>query len=843
MEVTVDNQLKYNDSEEDNQKDGLPKRLSHIGEILIEVNKSQIKRINDHVSALENSNCLTKICKTLYPVFFGALITSLLQFFCNGKKTEWIIASFILLALSALSYIIKYKKDNNDANAIIELRRVIDEVIENTPELKLGSQKIMTEKRKSGDLTSMATVFIVFMPLCVLHSCNINSSNDINQSIMIVVSAFSVLTSLTAILLSLKERRKRIDYEKNIEKYTDFNDIEVSKAFFVMGNSMAASSNWPDAIVYYTKAIKEAPQNPEYYEKRAEAYSRMMCVEDAQIDYEKAIDLYKQEDTDKFKISQLLHELANLYIQDKDYKNAENCYVESIDIYKEKGHDLSDSQLGELVSVLNDYGNMLTNNNKITEAELMFKKASENCSRMTNGAEKTMASEAMTLNNMAVLYKKNYQFDLALEKYEEALSLYQQLAKLNEYKYIPDVSMTLNNMGNLHVSKSDYNMAETEFVEALKIRRELAEHDEETYNPNVASTLNNLANLYNKIGKYNEAEDSYKEALSIRQRLASKNPDVFMPEVAMTLNNLANLYNSTNRIEEAEKIYLEALEIINNTKGLEHPDTASTYNNIGSLYYNKGNYDKALEYYFKALAIREKVLGTEHPDTATSYNNIGAVYDDKGDYDKALEYYFKDLAICENVLGTEHPDTASSYNNIAGVYYSQGDYGKALEYYFKALEIKVKVLGTEHPSTATSYNNIGAIYKAQGDYGKALEYYFKALAIREKVLGTEHPSTATSYNNIGGVYDEQGDYGKALEYYFKDLAICEKVFGTEHPDTATSYNNIARVYYALDDYDKALEYLSKAYQIYEKVLGPEHPNTRNVLVGIEIVKKAMKSSH
>ena len=295
--------------------------------------------------------------------------------------------------------------------------------------------------------------------------------------------------------------------------------------------------------------------------------------------------------------------------------------------------------------------------------------------------------------------------------------------------------------------------------------------------------------------------------------------------------------------KDAEEVFLRQISIAEEMYGKEDKNTAASYNEIGLVYDRQGDYGKALEYHFKALAIKEKVLGTEHPSTATSYNNIGAIYKAQSDYGKALEYYQKALAIREKVFGTEHPSTATSYNNIGAVYDDKGDYDKALEYYFKALAIREKVLGMEHPDTATSYNNIGAVYDDKGDYGKALEYYFKDLAISEKVLGTEHPDTAISYNNIGGVYKTQGDYDKALEYYFKDLAICEKVLGTEHPSTATSYNNIGWVYREQKDYNTALDYYTKAYQIRKNKLGDDHPDTKDVLISINIVKNAMKSSH
>jgi tetratricopeptide (TPR) repeat protein len=47
------------------------------------------------------------------------------------------------------------------------------------------------------------------------------------------------------------------------------------------------------------------------------------------------------------------------------------------------------------------------------------------------------------------LQKYNY-INEALEKYQEALKIYRELAKENPRTYLPDVAMTLNNLANLH---------------------------------------------------------------------------------------------------------------------------------------------------------------------------------------------------------------------------------------------------------------------------------------------------------------------------------------------------------------------------------------------------------
>ena len=390
-----------------------------------------------------------------------------------------------------------------------------------------------------------------------------------------------------------------------------------------------------------------------------------------------------------------------------------------------------------------------------------------------------------------------------------------------------------NNIGFSCSEIGDYNQALEYYLKALGIVKKRFC----LRKPIKAQIYSNLGVAYNNLGDFDKALTNNFKSLMIRKIFFGNN----RTEIASSYNNIGGVYKDLCDYRKAMKYFQKALATREKVLGTEHPDTAVTYNNIGALYMNQGNYDKALECYQKALVIWKGVLGTEHPNIAKSYLNIGSVYDAQGKFKIALENSFKAKEIMEKLLGIEHSDTALSYNNIGLAYHHQRKYSKALEFYFRALTIQEKILGTEHPDTALLYNNIGLVYNDQGDSDKALEYHLKALAIKEKVLGTKHPHTATSYDNIGAVYCKNGDLGKALAYHLKALEIKEKSLGIEHPETAKSFNNIAGVYFKQRNYGKALENLTKAYLICEKVHGHNHYITKNLLKGIDIVKKALGS--
>lgn len=304
----------------------------------------------------------------------------------------------------------------------------------------------------------------------------------------------------------------------------------------------------------------------------------------------------------------------------------------------------------------------------------------------------------------------------------------------------PLLGVALNDAASIYQDNGEYKIAMEYYEKALAIHENVLGAD----NPNTAAVYNNIACVYQGLGNYNKALEYCEKALTICENvLGTEHPDT-----ATTHHNIAGIYQDMHEYDNALKSYNIAIAINEAVLEADHPNKATTYNSIASLYQEMEQYDNAMDYYRKALTIREKVLGTDHPDTATTYNNMAVVYKINRNYDKALEYYKKALTICEKVLGTEHHYTTKIYNNIAVVYKIKRDYCKALEYHEKALAICETVLGTEHPSTATTYGNIASVCKALGDYDKALEYYEKAFAIFTKTLGFEHEYTVSTLSAI-----------------------------------------------------------------------------------------------
>ncbi len=141
-------------------------------------------------------------------------------------------------------------------------------------------------------------------------------------------------------------------------------------------------------------------------------------------------------------------------------------------------------------------------------------------------------------------------------RYAEAVKVAKDALKVAEAKFGPDhpaVAISLNNLAELYRAQGQYAAAEPIFKRALgKYEKALGPS-----HPDVAQSLNNLAELYTAQGKYADAEPLFKRALAINEKALG--PD--HPQVATTLENMAELYEKTGRNDKAKRLEARAKTI------------------------------------------------------------------------------------------------------------------------------------------------------------------------------------------------------------------------------------------------------------------------------------------
>jgi len=178
---------------------------------------------------------------------------------------------------------------------------------------------------------------------------------------------------------------------------------------------------------------------------------------------------------------------------------------------------------------------------------------------------------AISLNNLALLYKSQGQYKLAEPLYKRALAIFEKALDPSVSYFLLHENArkeVLHNTEKLMAS----SLAMRKYTEA-NIKPLLAKKQKRKFNKesvlafaattteilpsSVATTLNNLANLYIAQGQYKLAEPMYKRALAIKVKALGPNH----PRVATSLSSLASLYRKTNRLSEAKVLEKRAKAI------------------------------------------------------------------------------------------------------------------------------------------------------------------------------------------------------------------------------------------------------------------------------------------
>lgn len=447
------------------------------------------------------------------------------------------------------------------------------------------------------------------------------------------------------------------------------------------------------------------------------------------------------------------------------------AYEEAIRVAKEisyRDYDLS--------NIIFDYGNLLANFERFSEAKQVFKEALEIRLLLAKKNPKMYEFEvAMTLNNLGTCCDDKSCGE-AEQYYNEALEICRRLAEKDPKAHESDLATILNNLGAVHYSLARYIEAQQEVTESLKIRRRLAEANREMYEIHLVDSLNVLGVVHEALNKYDaverewpgsleifreqannqlqvydilvdtiffnlkhsgkiircdKAERDYAEALKIIRRLAKKNPEAYEGKLAWTLYTLGTFYYNLNRYKKSEREYAKALEITRRL-ALKNPEVyekrvAETLNMLFTLHSFCLTKNDAAEQECKEILdiyrrlnkknpeVYEKTLAGTLANTGILYINLNKFHEAERIYTEALDIYRRLKEITPNVY---EYCVANALYNLSICHVNLKSYGEAEQELMEALEI---------------YHRYAEKYQSESDIDKIKDIENDLAVLREKM--------------------------------------------------------------------------------------------------------------
>ena len=270
-----------------------------------------------------------------------------------------------------------------------------------------------------------------------------------------------------------------------------------------------------------------------------------------------------------------------------------------------------------------------------------YNKAETLIKSLDSGKWVSSKNKAIFLTNSGALYLNKGRQDLALEKLQEAYTIYQQ----TRTDHTKEAATCLSWISLTYNASGKYNQAEANGLIALQLRQTLFGEQSE----DVAASYNDLGLVYSQMDP-DKALEYYEKALAVYQKLHGNDH----PKIAIANSNIGGLYrqielfgDAINNLEAASKIWLKIYPG-------GHPNLAFVYRNLGQTYVKMENSALALTYFEKALDQYRKSFGQKHPDIASTLNQIGAVHLNQQFYDKALDDFQQ--AIVANVPSFNQAD-------------------------------------------------------------------------------------------------------------------------------------------------------------------------------------------
>ena len=399
-------------------------------------------------------------------------------------------------------------------------------------------------------------------------------------------------------------------------------------------------------------------------------------------------------------------------------------------------------------------------------------------------SQDTHTGVASTLIAMGGIYYKLNDVGEELQKYSEALSVYQETLGRDH----PHVAGTMKNIGMVLAERGEFDAALEKFEEARRIYK-ACNNSKDGACCDIASAISCMGNVQNRRGELEDALKLYGEALAIYKSVSSRARELggrsrlALQEVASTLKIMGMVHTKIGELDKAMSCFQDAIDIMrqNFSEKGSGAVVTSILSRIGGIFCKMGKLDEAMSHYQEAYDLATRTFGTtDHPEVAQVLHYIGGIHQKQGDLEDAMSCYTNAAKIYECTMGHDDPTVATTLVCIGGIMYREKNLDGALALYKEALRLNRSAFGTRHPDVIPIMKSIAAIQTKKENFEDAIEISTEVLDIKCAELGGMHPEVASTHKSIGNVHYKRGDLVNAESEYRRALSIYKQTLGDDH---------------------------------------------------------------
>lgn len=253
----------------------------------------------------------------------------------------------------------------------------------------------------------------------------------------------------------------------------------------------------------------------------------------------------------------------------------------------------------------------------------------------------------------------------------KALEFAQKSIQISEsIHYVTQKIKGLHQLGNLYRKEKEFDKAIEVLSEALELSKTHLNQK------SIALSYIYLADVYRDLREREQSKEYYFKALKIAEKIKN---EWIKAKVNTGLGELSRSYGQNNI---ALQYYLEALNNILQTDNVYLQGVA--YKNIAEMYRENRNIEKSIENFKQALSKFERIDNKR--ELAEVNFSLGELYQRKKEFDKAIVYMKNSLGFAE--LTGHQDYIKKGYKNLAEVYEQNNDFKNAYDYlkYYSAIK-------------------------------------------------------------------------------------------------------------------------------------------------------------
>lgn len=405
--------------------------------------------------------------------------------------------------------------------------------------------------------------------------------------------------------------------------------------------------------------------------------------------------------------------------------------------------------------------------------------------------------EGFTLNEIGLLRLRNNEFDLAAERFQEAMAVRRQAG------HALGAAISHNNWC---ITKQARGLTEEAIPCFERVLRQFQTAKAPTREAAVRVTL---GRLHNNQTRFKEAEEHYRRALALFQASDDRRG------MAMLNNNLGAFHSRLGNFEEAQDHYHEALKVFQELK--DRRWQARTLNNLGNGYLRMGMPERALFLLEQALPIRREQNDTRG-EIITLFN-LGKAQELAGEPERGESYFQQALAIATS--GKSRLNEARAFTHLAWNLKLRGRSAEGLTYLDQAIEI---FNGLSYPLERKSAKmkrgyilaDAGRLKQAESELEDALTWF------AERELDIHQ---AVAHQGLALVHARQGHSSQAEQHARASVALVEArrltISGNELRDSFFGqrqgpYELLIDILLQRHRSDPAADWLRKAMEVRER---------------------------